>query len=403
MVQPTYFPAIVIPAFRRAGSLKRLLISLDEADALGRPHLVISLEGGATPEVVAVAETFARITNKYRARICSHQSALGLRNHILECGSYALEFGSVIVLEDDIYVDRYFYQYASSALSNYDGDERVAGIALYAPQVNEFCGLPFRPRGNGYSTYWMQTACSWGQAWSARQWNDFIKWYKVAQPSDVDDDLQLPKALRNWPESSWKKYFAAYLVTFGKGVVYPYESYTTNFSDAGGTHIVDGTDRYNVDLAVHDRPAPSFTFSPTFNPEVAYDAYMEPCGASLVKELGCDLSEITIDTYGIKPLELLRTKPLALTVRPMARKVKEFAISRRPIEANIDANASPSTGLAMNFGPSNGVTAIRHKPSYAEYAFRYAADFSNAKLLRAIIIVVSMMLLRRLLNRLARS
>jgi hypothetical protein len=76
----------------------------------------------------------------------------------------------VVVLEDDLVVDRYYYLYASCALQHYRCDDRVAGIALYAPEYNEYASLPFAPMANGYSTYPMQMPCSWGQCWTREQW-----------------------------------------------------------------------------------------------------------------------------------------------------------------------------------------------------------------------------------------
>lgn len=48
-------PAIVIPAFKRATSLTRLLKSVDAAMYDEEPRMIISIEGGASADVEAVA------------------------------------------------------------------------------------------------------------------------------------------------------------------------------------------------------------------------------------------------------------------------------------------------------------------------------------------------------------
>jgi len=129
-------PAIVVPAFARAAALDRLLASLARAHYPdGGVHLVISLDGGATPDVVACARAFEFPAGT--AEVVEREHRLGLREHILWCGDQTERFGSVIVLEDDLLVDPWFYVYAQHALAEYDGEEAIAGIALFAPKYVE--------------------------------------------------------------------------------------------------------------------------------------------------------------------------------------------------------------------------------------------------------------------------
>ena len=50
---------------------------------------------------------------------------------MLQCGDISYEYGSVIVLEDDLFVSPFFYKYAVEAQEFYRDDNRIGGISLY--------------------------------------------------------------------------------------------------------------------------------------------------------------------------------------------------------------------------------------------------------------------------------
>lgn len=361
-------PVIIIPAYSRAQSLARLLKSIDSADY---PHIVklfISLEGGSSEDVKRIALEFT--SSKIQIEVIQRQQRLGLRNHILACGDLALKFGAVIVLEDDLLVDRYFYHYAIAALRYYSDQASVAGVALYAHEYNEYARLPFRPMGNGYSTYPMQVPCSWGQCWSALQWRQFRSWYAVAKIETVNDTVGLPSAVKGWPESSWKKYFAAYLVQTNRYFIYPYQAYTTNCSDPGGTHIVTGSDVHQVSFAIQTRPLIGPFFCPVAESEVTYDAFMEPCGNNIYQQLGLSRSEVEIDTLGIKPIEVLNQKTYILTCRPVSNFIQQFPRSYRPIEHNFSYPTELKEKNVFSLTKSLDLVHMQvHKRSLAEYNY----------------------------------
>jgi hypothetical protein len=328
-------PVVIVPAFKREESLERLLSSLLAADLGACPGVIISLEGGASQTVVAVANDFASRSSLFEVR--QQPTNLGLRNHILACGDCALEYGSVIVLEDDLWVDRHFYSYAVAALEFYEGHSEIAGCALYAPGLNEYLGLPFSPMNNGHSTYLMQVPCSWGQVWTADQWQDFRNWYDQASEQDIQALQRLPQNVKDWPESSWKKYFAAYMVLTDRNFIYPYHAYSTSCCDPDGTHIPTGSNRFQVPLSAQQRPLEPLRFCPADDDLVAYDAFFEAAGSSVFEDLGMDRQEIEIDAYGLKPIELLQTKQYAITSRPVLKQTirQSYPLVFRPVEANL--------------------------------------------------------------------
>ncbi|HEX8677860.1 MAG TPA: glycosyltransferase, partial [Segetibacter sp.] len=144
-------PAIVVVTYNRPASLNRLLTFLsnsvfDSSDI----NLVISIDYHSSPmhdEVVKIANKFHW---KYGfKKIIEHQNNLGLKTHVLSCGDLSVEYGAVIVLEDDIAVSPYFYNYAVQSLEAYDEDKNIAGISLYAFQWSTVAARPFTPAENG--------------------------------------------------------------------------------------------------------------------------------------------------------------------------------------------------------------------------------------------------------------
>lgn len=233
------FPTIIVVGFSRPQALQRLLNSLNDAHYPSSVLLLISLDGGASN---AVHETVDAFEFKHgECRVLKHEQNMGLREHILWCGDQTSSCGAVIVLEDDLIVDPFFFFFACNALQAYADTPSVAGIALYSPGYNEYAGLPFEPLYNGQSSFLMAVPCSWGQLWSRGQWQAFRTWYGEGEQSKVDTCIGLPLCVKQWPESSWKKYFAAYLVQNSLFFIYPYISYTSNCSDTGGVHIKDKT------------------------------------------------------------------------------------------------------------------------------------------------------------------
>ena len=270
-------PAIVVVGFDRPVELARLLRSLScgsYPDGEAVP-LIISLDGGGSTAVRALADAFEWPHGPLR--VIAHESQLGLREHILACGDLSLEYGSVIVLEDDLFVAPAFYDFAAKALNFYANDEKIAGIALYAPDFNEFARLRFIPLDDGSDSYFAQHPCSWGQAWSAAQWSGFRDWYDRQIFTDEAVSSmpgEVPAAVAGWPSSSWKKYYLHYLVESGCTFVYPRASLSTNFG-ARGTHFPHPRADFQVPLLAPLPRARSWSFAKRSEARCLYDPHFE--------------------------------------------------------------------------------------------------------------------------------
>lgn len=393
-------PAIAILAFNRPLALKRLLDSIRAAEYPESTILVISLEYGAAPAVVDMARSFR--CDRLNVRVISQDNKLGLRRHVLACGELVEEYGSIIVLEDDLIIDRYFYTYAMSALLFYDDDEGVAGISLYSYEYNEFAGLPFKPMANGFDTYPMQIPCSWGQCWSRKQWRQFKSWYSGKTQSDLDSIDRLPMSVKTWPESSWKKYFHGYMIESGTYFVYPYMSFSTNCSDNGGTHIMGESFSYQVSLALQDRHFSPLRFAPTNFRDVVYDSFMEPVGDFLFRTIGYSSSEVEIDLQGIKPMPLLKKKKYALTTRNGAIEKIGYPQRYRPVEVNLlFPSKRDDANITWRLLDTNHLVAgvcRYHKLTW--YSYYAGMPIRNKNVYISIILDLPVAFIRKLLSRL---
>lgn len=390
-------PTIVILAFNRVKSLERLLNSISRADYPFRVRLVISLEGGADQKVIQAASDFSH--EQIDTEIIERATRLGLREHVLTCGDLSIRFGAVIILEDDLLVDRYFYHYALAAVSHYQDAIDAAGISLYSYQVNEYCGAPFTPMYNGYSTFPMQVPSSWGQVWTKLQWSSFREWYDGKTCDDLSLIKALPEQVKNWPKSSWKKYFAAYLVEKKRYMIFPYQSYSTNCSDEGGTHLRRVTNIYQTPLACYRRPSPTFSFCGLESPEVAYDAFFEPSGEAIFRSLGLSGHDVEIDTQGIKPLDLLLGKPYSLTIKSTIQRQARttFPVNFRPVEQNFEANRRIQSRFHIYLSESVTLSDKEEKSNILpRYSYLARLDIDNLRTLLVFLGAGPRMILRRI-------
>ena len=185
-------PAIVIIAYNRPKSLERLINSIVNANYVDYKdiHLVISIDGGENKniEVKNIADSF--YWEYGEKTIINHSENMGLRNHVITCGNLTETYESLIILEEDCFVSKNFYDFAVKLLQYYENDEKIAGISLYTYSVYESFNMPFKPLHDGYDCFFMQVPSSWGQAWTQKQWQNFITYYNSEPVISKNDKLQ---------------------------------------------------------------------------------------------------------------------------------------------------------------------------------------------------------------------
>ena len=285
--------AVIIVAYNRPEQTRRLLESVGNAffPTDESVDLILSIDKGTKQD--QIADTCKGFTWEYgEYKIIKRSEKMGLRPHILSCGEMSSEYDGIILLEDDLIVSPNFYFYASSAMKYYNNDDRIAQISLYSYAVNEFASRPFYAQHNEFDVYAMKVTQSWGQCWTRKMWEGFAKspYYGL---STVQKRTDLPNNINNWKENSWKKNFTNYIIDENKYVIYPYCSFTSNYTVAGEHCKFDVPD-YHVVLQGGTKR--SYAFAP-LDECITYDQFFEREG--LVPNKYKD-KRVCLDLYGLK-------------------------------------------------------------------------------------------------------
>lgn len=321
--------AIVVIGYNDEIRLERLFHSLNSAFYDENVDIIISIDYSENKLVRELVEGFSWKFGKKITRFFEKKQ--GLKKHILSCGDFLMEYDALIILEDDLIVSPCFYNYARNAVEYYKKDMRIAGISLYSPQWNYDANYPFEPQKNGKDTYFIQYAQSWGQIWLKEQWIEFKDWL-----NDHEDYFEgerksyVPQNLYQWGKNSWLKYHIAYCMECDKFFVYPYDSYSTTFSEAG-VHSKITLTRFQVNLMIMEKK--EFIFSDLSKDSVCYDTFLE---SVLLKNYfeRYESSNVCVDLNGKKrdfkcADKLISTQILDFEV------LDEYALQLRPLEMNI--------------------------------------------------------------------
>ncbi len=320
--------AIVVAGYDRPQALARLLASLDRVDFEGqRVPLIISLDRGGPREVEDLARAFAWRHGAKTLRTFPRH--LGLKQHILACGDLTEEHEHLVVLEDDVYVSRNLYRYATQALAFYAGEDRIAGLALYSQLWNLSCHRPFLPLDDAYDAYLMQYACSWGQVWSRGPWRAFRAWYD-RHPDETGPNPSIPPAVLHWSDQSWLKHHIRYCIATGRFFAYPRVGLSTTFADRGRHHTLEQDNAWQVPL--QEPYARRYRFPAFGASKAVYDAFFE--SRTIGEALGIDPATLCVDLYGIKRNAEQARYWLTLEPAPFPV-IRSFDLALRPHEANI--------------------------------------------------------------------
>lgn len=324
--------AIVVIAYNRPQSLLRLLDSLTNAyypDGVDVP-LIISVDKSDSAETENVANDYVWEHGEKSVRL--HETNLGLKEHVLECGDISREYDGIIMLEDDLYVSPSFYMYSLAALNRVRLDKKVGGISLYNHRLNVHAREPFEAIDDGYDNYYLQFASSWGQAFSTEQWDAFREWYMIHKDDEIAGD-NVPVNVSSWSEKSWLKYYIRYLIDTDRYFIYPRISFSTNFGDEG-MHASSGVNDLQVPIAgMRKYGQIDFHFSDTEESGARYDAYFENmCLDGRLPESA--KGDTSVDMYGIK--QSGGYKRYVLTCKSLPYRVMQtYGRSLRPIDANV--------------------------------------------------------------------
>jgi hypothetical protein len=323
-------PLIAIVAYNRSSSLERLLNSLLNANyTINNIPLIISIDRHPdNVDVLKIANEF--IWPHGEKKVTYQEENLGLREHIIKTGKLSYEYGSIIMLEDDLFVAPGFYDYAIQAL-NYSKDKKyIGGISLFNYQYNPLTSFNFNVNEDGYDNYYFQYASSWGQAWTSDQFKEFIEW--LDKNPSLTGRLEIPQYVRSWSDKSWLKYHIAFLVEKNKYFLYPKIALSTNFNDVG-THVGNSSTTHQVPLL--SLKSKKYNFSELNDSKATYNSFFE--NEHLFKFLGYSKKDLHIDLTGYN--KNYNQKKYILTTSIYNFKIINiFGRSLKPIESNIFNN-----------------------------------------------------------------
>lgn len=355
------YPAIVVATYNRPYALQRLLNSIAKADYKGYKNipLVISVDGGGNPQCTRIAEEFEWQYGE--KRVITHSENIGLKAHILSCGDLTEQYGAIIMLEEDVYVSPYFYDYSVQTTSYYQSENKIAGVSLYLYRFHEYANIAFfMPIPNGKDVFFMQVPSSWGQCWTQKQWYSFRKWFFKNGDKDIVDSL--PASVRQWSKkTSWKLFFYAYMVECDMFFVYPYISYSVCMGDEG-EHIETKLNVMQNSLSLFPR---KYILSPFSKNGVVYDAYME-LFPHFFWQMGFHSNEdFCVNIYGNKT-DIKQNCMLSLL--PCKSPIEEYGLDFIPIENNIIFR-NEGVGLAFGRTVDFMEQSIRIKDERLAYMF----------------------------------
>ncbi len=343
-------PTIVVVAFDRPHALARLLGGLRTIRVPGGAdvRLVISIDDSVSTTMEVAHHFDWPFGTK---RVIGRPTRLGLRAHVLACGDLTADYGSVVMLEDDLYVSPDAYRYARAATTFYGSNEDVAGVSLYTYRLDEFQRLAFHPLDDGFDTFFMQLPSSWGQLWTPAQWSRFRIWQRSSRSVD---SRRLPQQAATWvPDKSWKRSFLEYLIDTDRYFVFPRVSLTSNCGDIG-ENFPYATIDYASPLSLGPR---DWRFASWNHQAIRYDAWLEPTPATIAARWPEFADNgVTMDFRGSKTSNQVQT-PRLLSSRPCTDPDTSFPMLLQPEALNLDLPEQGSffhLGRTTSFGPLQG-------------------------------------------------
>lgn len=250
-------------AWRRIYSLQRLLASLIAAQydgALVELHFFI--DGDPVDGVVTLAENFTWPHGPKRIHV--HPYRVGLATNIMLSWLPKEHTEVAILLEDDIAVSPHYFRWLTISLrrllmtSKYPN---IIGVSLNSVRVDQITSQQRRKRlamlglrkddSLDADPFWRnislpvpntilsQVPNSWGAAYLAAPWQEFLRFWEVAR-SEVDSHIPMvtvPYSMTYQWERSWKKFLVELMYARGWTMIYPNfpdgRSFSVHFQERG--------------------------------------------------------------------------------------------------------------------------------------------------------------------------
>jgi len=237
--------AIALFAFNRPGHLEKSLESLKSNREAPLSNLTIFVDGPRNLEerpLVDEVLNIARQTQGFKStRIIESPINRGLSKSIINGVTYILEESeTVIVLEDDLIVSKYFLSFMLRGLVKFKMETRVASIHGYLPELGKEIEQPFFLRGAdcwGWAT--------WRNRWEQSEWDGTIlheelKANRLVSRFNFDgayNYLGMLERQISGENDSWAVRWHASMYIQNRLTLYPNKSLVTNIGmDGSGRH-----------------------------------------------------------------------------------------------------------------------------------------------------------------------
>jgi acetyltransferase-like isoleucine patch superfamily enzyme len=159
---------IVFFTYKRPNHLRKTLDALQKSDLADKSTLFIYSDApkhGASKADIDDIDEVRKLVHRYKGCreviICERPYNFGFQNIIKGVTEVIENFDRVIVLEDDIVINKYFLAFMNEALNLYVSDDEVMHISGYM--------LPIRQKLP--DTFFYNAASCWGWATWKRAWN----------------------------------------------------------------------------------------------------------------------------------------------------------------------------------------------------------------------------------------
>lgn len=318
---------VAIPVYNRVKAFKRLLYSFRLTAIPSGLKVNIHFFVDFSPhqnEIQSIIDDFEWNVG------CKHtylnKEHLGLNGNLIGCGRLALSYGHVLILEDDLLVSPNIWNYCQEIMQCEYLNEGL-GIGLYSYARNDF-QFPFYPLN---VPYYLQRVCTWGQIFTAYQWEKFEQW--LCETFNLTSS-NFVKNVTAKLKDTWGRTFTRFLKDTNQFFLYPSNySISTNFADLGSNvKRKNEENAFQVPLQM-DSQLPEV---PKIEETTAvYDAYFELL-PSRMKRLNPILEpyEFEVDLYGTKPFKEIE-KPYVLSCKKALNPEMTFGRNLKPHELNI--------------------------------------------------------------------
>ena len=274
--------------------------------------------------------------------------------HFREAGNLTRDFGSVVLLEDDLTVAPPFYDFASQVLQAYGDDGCIGGFCLYGLWLNGFTLEPFTPIEDGNDVFFLRVPHTQGLCFSAKQWTGFEEWSRTGQ---VREHPALHPAFLRFATDEWFPSLASYLAETGRFFCFPRVSHTVGWGDAGA-HFDSGTAWFQTPIQLGQR---DYRLLPLDEAAAAYDGFFELLPDRLQRIApalqGLDFD---VDLNATKRPTNLRSDHV-LTTRPVRNAVMRFGLEMYPRRSTPSWQYPAPRSPLLTVGTWNGKLGPRRK------------------------------------------